>query len=66
MAMKPGLNRKKMSARYYKAIVTEKTAPTFGQIFATTKNGQYKNLSYADFLQAVKNVQVFTFEIVEF
>lgn len=55
-----------MSTKNYKAIVTEKTAPTFGQIFATTKNGQYKNLSYADFLQAVKNVQVFTFEIVEF
>lgn len=63
--MKLGLKRNKMLAKYYKAIVTEKTAPTFGQIFATTKNGQYKDLSYTDFLQAIKNVQVFTFEIVE-
>ena len=52
--------------KFYKAIVTEKTAPTFGQCFANTKSGQYRNYSYADFLEAIKFAQVHSFEIIEF
>jgi hypothetical protein len=49
----------------YIAIVTEKTSPTFGQIFANTKNGQYKGMSKEEFYNAVRYNQCFTFEIKE-
>lgn len=64
--MKPAVKVSRMTQKYYKAIITEKTAPTFGKCFANTKNGQYKNLSYADFMEAIKFSQAFSFEIIEF
>lgn len=45
------------------AVVTEKTAPTFGQAFATTKTGTYKGMNEEQFRAAVKCVQVFNYEI---
>ena len=51
--------------KYFKAIITEKTAPLFGQSFANTKNGKYKEMSLEQFAAAIKYVQAFTFEIVE-
>ena len=49
----------------YKAIVTEKNSPCFGQIFANTKIGQYKGMSKEEFYTAIVNTIVWNFEIVE-
>jgi len=49
----------------YKAVITEKTSPMYGQTFATTKIGQYKGMSLSDFNKAVKFLTCFTYEIKE-
>lgn len=50
----------------FKAIVIEKTSPTFGKVFATTKSNSYKGMNKEEFYEAVKYNQCFTFEIIEF
>lgn len=50
----------------YKAVVTEQTAPNFGQIVANTKSpGQYKGMTKAQFEAATKNITCYTITIVE-
>ena len=52
---------------HYKAIVTEKTAPNFGQIIANTKSSlKYKGMSKKQFTEATKHISCFTISIVEF
>lgn len=50
----------------FKAVVTEKTSPTFGKVFATTKSDTYKGMNKEEFYETVKDNQCFTFEVVEF
>jgi hypothetical protein len=52
----------------YKAIVTERTSPYFGQMVANTKTpfSKYKGMTKEQFTEATKCVSCFTFTIVEF
>lgn len=49
----------------FKATVTEKTSPSFGKVFATTKIGQYKGMGKEEFYAAIRYNQSYTFEVVE-
>lgn len=50
---------------FYKAVVTEPTAPDFGQQFAQTKFGKYKGMSKEDFIDSIQYIQCHRFEVYE-
>lgn len=53
--------------KHFKAVVTEKTSPLFGEIFASTKGSlKYSGMSKEEFRLAVEDNQCYEFEIVEF
>ena len=50
----------------YIAIVTEKTSPKFGQIFANTKiSSKYKGMDFITFSESIKYIQCYNYEIKE-
>jgi hypothetical protein len=52
---------------YYKRVITEKTAPNFGQVIANTKSpGKYKGMMKKDFERITRYNSCFTSEVVEF
>ena len=51
---------------HYKAIVTERTSPNFGQIIANTKSSlKYKGMNKEQFTEATKHISCFTISIIE-
>lgn len=52
---------------HFKAVITEKTASSFGESFANTKipHSKYKGMSRNEFYEAVKYQTCYSFEIVE-
>lgn len=52
--------------KYLLAINSEKTSNDYGQIISSNKFGSNKGLNKADFIEAVKNQQCFSFRIEEF
>jgi hypothetical protein len=57
-----------MATSNYKAIVTERTSPSFGQMVANTKtpNSKYKGMTKEQFTEATKYISCFTISIIEF
>jgi hypothetical protein len=50
--------------KYYKAIIIEKGKQE-GSIIGNTKNGKYKGMNKAEFEEAVKKDNAFTFKVEE-
>lgn len=50
----------------YKAIISEATSSTKGQVVANTKSpGRYNGMTKKQFSEAVKDISAYTIEIIE-
>jgi len=59
-------NTKTNHMKTYKAIVTETTAASNGQVIANTKSpGQYKGMTKEQFTEATKYISAYTISIIE-
>lgn len=52
--------------KFYKAVITEETAPNRGQVVANTKSSrQYKRMTKEQFTEATKYISAHTISIIE-
>lgn len=52
--------------KFYKAVITEETAPNKGQVIANTfSSRRYKGMTKEEFTEATKYISAFTISIIE-